>query len=90
MYSKQLMQAAASYFGSQFDLESLIDREVERAVFGGASGELTEHLSRNKRTLQEEYELVQQRKSSLSRRMRDYVEYLHAKSQETKEKGESA
>ena len=86
MYSKQLMQAAASYFGSQFDLES----QVERAVFGGASGDLSEHLRRNKRTLQEEYNLVQQRKSSLSRRMRDYVEYLHAKSQETKEKGESA
>ena len=41
-----------------------------------------------KKQLQEEYELIQQKKSSLSRRMRSYVEYLHSKMQEPKEEGE--
>jgi hypothetical protein len=39
--------------------------------------------------VQEEYELIQQKKSSLSKRMRSYVEYLHSKMQEPKEEGET-
>jgi len=70
--------------GETVDLES----QIEKAVFGGASSELEDHLRRTKRTVQEEYELIQQKKSSLSRRMRSYVEYLHSKMQEPKEKGE--
>ena len=71
--------------GETVDLES----QIEKAVFGGASSELEDHLRRTKRTVQEEYELIQQKKSSLSRRMRSYVEYLHSKMQEAKEKGET-
>ena len=71
--------------GETVDLES----QIEKAVFGGASSELEDHLRRTKRTVQEEYELIQQKKSSLSRRMRSYVEYLHAKMQNPKEEGEN-
>jgi len=71
--------------GETVDLES----QIEKAVFGGASSELEDHLRRTKRTVQEEYELIQQKKSSLSRRMRSYVEYLHAKMQNPKEEGET-
>ncbi len=35
--------------------------------------ELAQHLSTNDRTIQQEYELVQQKKSHLSRRLRDFV-----------------
>lgn len=38
--------------------------------------EVMEYLVANKRTYQEEYELVQQKKSSLSKRGRDYVTLL--------------
>ena len=71
--------------GETVDLES----QIEKAVFGGAASELQDHLRRTKRTVQEEYELIQQKKSSLSRRMRSYVEYLHSKMQEPKEEGET-
>lgn len=71
--------------GETVDLES----QIEKAVFGGASSELEDHLRRTKRTVQEEYELIQQKKSSLSRRMRSYVEYLHAKMQNPKQEGET-
>ncbi len=71
--------------GETVDLES----QIEKAVFGGAASELEVHLQRTKRTVQEEYELIQQKKSFLSRRMRSYVEYLHSKMQEPKEKGET-
>ncbi len=71
--------------GETVDLES----QIEKAVFGGASSELESHLRRTKRTVQEEYELIQQKKSSLSKRMRSYVEYLHSKMQDPKEEGET-
>ena len=64
-----------------------LESEVEKSFFGGARGELNEHLRKNGRTLREEYELVQQKKSSLSRRMREYVEYLYSKNREDMEKG---
>lgn len=65
-----------------------LESQVEKSIFGGASEELSQHLRKNNRTFKEEYELIQQKKSSLSRRMREYVEYLHSKGQEAKEKGE--
>jgi len=71
--------------GETVDLES----QIEKAVFGGAASELQDHLRRTKRTVQEEYELIQQKKSSLSKRMRSYVEYLHSKMQEPQEEGET-
>ena len=71
--------------GETVDLES----QIEKAIFGGASSELEDHLRRTKRTVQEEYELIQQKKSSLSRRMRSYVEYLYGKMQNPKEEGET-
>ena len=71
--------------GETVDLES----QIEKAVFGGAASELQDHLRRTKRTVQEEYDLIQQKKSSLSKRMRSYVEYLHSKMQEPKEEGET-
>ena len=71
--------------GETVDLES----QIEKAIFGGASSELEDHLRRTKRTVQEEYELIQQKKSSLSKRMRSYVEYLLSKMQEPKEEGET-
>ena len=71
--------------GETVDLEG----QIEKAIFGGASSELEAHLRRTKRTVQEEYELIQQKKSSLSKRMRSYVEYLLSKMQEPKEEGET-
>ena len=35
--------------------------------------ELAEHLVKHERTFEEEYDLIQQKKSHLSRRMRDFV-----------------
>ena len=84
-YNKMMaVLGSALASGQTVDLES----QIEKAIFGGASSELTDHLRRTRRTVEEEYELIQQKKSSLSRRMRGYVEYLHSKSQEPKEKGE--
>lgn len=40
--------------------------------------ELAEHLVKNSRTFEEEFELVQQKKSHLSRRMRDFVVLVKA------------
>jgi hypothetical protein len=89
MYNKSFMQMAIGLSMltgmAPLDLES----QVEKSIFGGASSELGEHLVRNKRTLQEEYELIQQKKSSLSSRMRDYVEYLYAKRLKAREEGEN-
>ena len=82
----QMMAVLGSALASGQPMD--IEGYVERAVFGGASSELADHLRRTKRTVGEEYELIQQKKSSLSRRMRGYVEYLHSKMQEAKEKGE--
>jgi hypothetical protein len=66
-----------------------LEGQIEKAIFVGASSELEVHLRRTKRTVQEEYELIQQKKSSLSKRMRSYVEYLHSKMQEPNEEGET-
>jgi hypothetical protein len=35
--------------------------------------EIYDHISSNNRTLKEEYDLIQQKKSTLSRRLRDFV-----------------
>jgi hypothetical protein len=84
-YHKIMMMSAAMSSGGYLpDLE----KEVEKSVFGGASSELDEHLQRSKRTIQEEYELIQQKKSLLTKRMREYVEYLYTKTQDGNEKGE--
>ncbi len=85
MYNKSFIQMAMALSGMGGEY---LESQVEKSIFGGASGELSQHLRKNNRSLQEEYELIQQKKSSLSRRMRGYVEYLHSKSQETKEEGE--
>lgn len=89
MYSKDLTKVAIglSAFGYGNGLGDL-ESQVEKSLFGGARGELGEYLRKNKRTLNEEYELIQQKKSLLSRRMREYVEYLHSKAQDDKEEGE--
>ena len=85
-YNKMMtILGSALASGETVDLES----QIAKAIFGGASSELEVHLQRTKRTVQEEYELIQQKKSSLSRRMRSYVEYLHSKMQEPKEEGET-
>jgi hypothetical protein len=85
-YNKMMtILGSALASGETVDLES----QIEKAIFGGASSELEVHLRRTKRTVQEEYELIQQKKSSLSRRMRSYVEYLLSKMQEPKEEGET-
>jgi hypothetical protein len=85
-YNKMMtILGSALASGETVDLES----QIEKAIFGGASSELGVHLQKTKRTVQEEYELIQQKKSSLSRRMRSYVEYLHSKMQEPKEEGET-
>lgn len=84
-YNKMMtVLGSALASGQTIDLES----QIEKAIFGGASSELADHLRRTRRTVEEEYELIQQKKSSLSRRMRGYVEYLHSKNQEAKEKGQ--
>ena len=85
-YNKMMtILGSALASGETVDLEG----QIEKAIFGGASAELEVHLRRTKRTVQEEYELIQQKKSSLSKRMRSYVEYLHSKMQEPKEEGET-
>ncbi len=38
--------------------------------------ELYPHLAKNLRSLKDEYELINQKKSPLSRRLRDYVKHL--------------
>ena len=86
-YSQQML-AVASMMAGIGQPESL-EKMIDKSVFGGAASELQDHLRRTKRTVQEEYELIQQKKSSLSRRMRSYVEYLHSKMQEPKEEGET-
>jgi hypothetical protein len=85
-YNKMMtILGSALASGETVDLEG----QIEKAIFGGASSELEVHLRRAKRTVQEEYELIQQKKSFLSKRMRSYVEYLHSKMQEPKEEGET-
>lgn len=84
MYNKSFMQMAMAFSGMG---EGYLESQVEKSLFGGASEELGQHLRKNNRTLQEEYELIQHKKSSLSRRMRSYVEYLYSKDLENKEEG---
>ena len=40
--------------------------------------ELAEHLVKNERTFEDEFELIQQKKSHLSKRMRDFVVLVKA------------
>lgn len=39
-------------------------------------GEIYPHLAKNLRSLEDEYELINQRKSTLSKRLRDYVKHI--------------
>ena len=84
-YNKMMsiLGGAMAASGQPVDLEG----QIERAIFGGASSELQDHLRRTKRTVEEEHQLIQEKKSSLSRRMRGYVEYLHNKMQTPQEEG---
>lgn len=84
-YNKMMsiLGGAMAASGQAIDLEG----QIEKAIFGGAASELQDHLRRAKRTVEEEYQLIQEKKSSLSRRMRGYVEYLHNKMQRSQEEG---
>ena len=55
-----------------------------RSPAARAYREIIQYLNQNKRTLAEEYELVQQRKSPLSKRLRDFVTLMYEIEQETK------
>jgi hypothetical protein len=76
-----LLGGAMAASGQPIDLEG----QIERALWGSASSEISEHLQRTKRTIEQEYELVQQKKSSLTRRQREYVQYLYSKTQRSQE-----
>jgi len=78
-----LLGGAMAASGQPIDLEG----QIERALWGSASSEISEHLQRTKRTIEQEYELVQQKKSSLTRRQREYVQYLYSKTQRSQEGG---
>jgi len=78
-----LLGGAMAASGQPIDLEG----QIERALWGPASSEISEHLQRTKRTVEQEYELVQQKKSSLTRRQREYVQYLYSKTQRSQEGG---
>lgn len=41
-----------------------------------AYNEVMDYVEQHKRTVQEEFELIQQKKSNLSRRLRDFVEFM--------------
>ena len=84
-YNKMMsiLGGAMAASGQSIDLEG----QIEKALWGSASSEISEHLQRTKRTVEQEYELIQQKKSSLSRRQREYVQYLYAKSQRLQEEG---
>lgn len=88
-YNKMMsiLGGAMAASGQTIDLEGQIESQIEKAIFGGAASELQDHLRRTKRTVEEEYQLIQEKKSSLSRRMRGYVEYLHNKMQKSQEEG---
>lgn len=84
-YNKMMsiLGGAMAASGQPIDLEG----QIERALWGSASSEISEHLQRTKRTIEQEYELVQQKKSSLTRRQREYVQYLYSKTQRSQEGG---
>ena len=41
-----------------------------------AYNDVMDYIEKNGRTLQEEFELIQQKQSNLSRRLRDFVEFM--------------
>ena len=47
-----------------------------RSPIERAYNEVMNYIEKNKRTLQEEFELIQQKKSQLSKRLRDFVELM--------------
>ena len=49
---------------------------MKRSPIERAYNEVMDYVEKNGRTVQEEYELIQQKKSQLSRRLRDFVELL--------------
>jgi hypothetical protein len=88
MYNKSMMSLAnmmAAMTGGQ--TESM-EAKIERSIFGGAPAEVKNYLIRNKRTVEQEYQLVQEKKSALSKNQREYVEYLYRVIESQKEGGE--
>jgi hypothetical protein len=49
---------------------------TRRSPIERAYNEVMDYIEKNKRTLQEEHDLIQQKKSHLSRRLRDFVELM--------------
>jgi hypothetical protein len=49
---------------------------MKRSPIERAYNEVMDYIEKHNRTLQEEYELIQQRKSNLSKRLRDFVELM--------------
>ena len=49
---------------------------IKRSPVERAYNEVMEHIEKYGRTLQQEHELIQQRKSYLSKRLREFVEFL--------------
>lgn len=86
-YSQQML-AAATMMAGIGQPESL-ERMVEKSIFGGSGDEVKKYLVKNKKTVEQEYQLIQEKKSSLSKRQRDYVKYLHNRMQKTQEEGDS-
>ena len=80
------MLAAATMMAGIGQTDSL-ERMIEKSIFGGAGDEVRKHLISNKRTVEQEYQLIQEKKSSLSKRQREYVEYLYSSIQKQKEEG---
>ena len=80
------MLAAATMMAGIGQPESL-ERMIEKSIFGGAGDEVKKYLVKNKRTVEQEYQLIQEKKSSLTKRQRDYVEYLYSLIQKQKEEG---
>lgn len=49
---------------------------MKRSPVERAYNEVMDYIEKNNRTLQEEFELVQQKKSQLTKRLRDFVELM--------------
>lgn len=85
MKSIQMLNAMGSAMssGQPIDLEQMI----ERSIWGNSPQEVLNHLLKNKRTLEEEYSLIQEKKSTLSKRLREYVSWSYDKRQEIQSEG---
>jgi hypothetical protein len=80
--SIQMLNSMSTAMGGHpIDLEAMI----EKAIWGNSPAEVLEHLKKTGRTLEQENNLILNKKSSLSKRLRECVGYLFEKSKDSEE-----